>query len=78
MGSQFVPAQDGDAYYRIDVDPSCDGLALSTRFELSTQGQAGRVCPQDSQVVTNRGGCQVSSVKRIDSRHHARYLRGRR
>lgn len=76
-GSQFVLVADGDARYRVNVDSGCDALGLATRLELSTAGQAGRVCPASTRVKTNEGSCDVESVQRIDAATYARFMRKR-
>ena len=77
-GSQLVLVADGDAHYRLKVDNSCDALATATRFQLSSAGQAGRICPEGTSVKTNDDNCDVTSVERIDARTYSRYLRSRR
>ncbi|RDZ28601.1 DUF6491 family protein [Lysobacter silvisoli] len=75
FGGQYVLVADGSDYYRLSVGSSCDGLQLATRFELSTEGQAGRVCPSGTRVKLNKGDCKISKVERIDEAAYTRYSR---
>lgn len=77
-GNQFVLVADGDAHYRLNVDNACDGLAMATRFQLSSGGQVGRICPEGTSVKTNDDRCKITSVERIDAKTYSRYVRSRR
>lgn len=77
FGTQYVLVADGDAYYRLSVSSSCDGLQMATRFDVSADGQAGRICPSGTRVKLNKDDCKVSAVERIDETAYARYNKRR-
>ncbi|KRC33996.1 MULTISPECIES: hypothetical protein [unclassified Lysobacter] len=77
FGTQYVLVADGDTYYRLSVGSSCDGLPLATRFELSADGQGGRICPTGTRVKTNNANCKINAVERIDAGDYARYTKRR-
>ncbi|UHQ21509.1 hypothetical protein LVB77_12530 [Lysobacter sp. 5GHs7-4] len=77
FGTQYVLVADGSDYYRLGVSSSCDGLQLATRFDISAEGQSGKICPSGTRVKLNKDECKVNSVERIDETAYARYTRRR-
>jgi hypothetical protein len=75
FGSQYLLVKDGDAHYRLGFGGNCSAIAQSTRVELRTQGQAGRLCPAGTQVVARVGNCTVRSVSLISQDQYESYVR---
>lgn len=76
-GSQYLLVADSEAHYRVEMVDSCGTLPLASRFAISTNGQAGRLCPVGTRVKTNLDSCRVRAVERIDSDTYARLRRKR-
>lgn len=76
-GGKAVLVADGGAFYKLDLGSTCDQLATSTRYTLSSDGAAGRVCPTGTRVRLNSGSCAVRTVERIDQSTYEGYRRRR-
>jgi hypothetical protein len=77
FGTQYVLIQDGDAYYRLHFNGSCDALTVATTVEISTDGKVNRLCPQKSRLASRVKSCSVRSVDLIDAETYERYTRRR-
>ena len=77
FGTQYVLIQDGDAYYRLHFNGSCDALTVATTVEISTDGKVNRLCPQKSRLASRMKSCSVRSVDLIDAETFERYKRRR-
>ena len=77
FGTQYVLIQDGDAYYRLHFNGSCDALTVATTVKISTDGKANRLCPQKSRLASRMKSCSVRSVDLIDAEAFERYKRRR-
>jgi len=77
FGTQYVLIHDGDAYYRLHFNGSCDALTVATTVEISTDGKANRLCPQHSRLASRMKSCAVRSVDLIDAGTFERYKRRR-
>ncbi|KAF1722731.1 hypothetical protein SAMN06296416_101615 [Pseudoxanthomonas wuyuanensis] len=64
--------KDGDNHYRIGLGRGCGSLAIASKIELSTDGNANRLCPSGSKVKTNREICRVDQVTTISAEDFAR------
>ena len=79
FGSQYLLVKDGEAYYRIGFGGSgCSAITLSSNLKIATEGQADRLCPADTRVITKRDSCAAREVKRVDENEYAKYVRKRR
>jgi hypothetical protein len=63
-GEQFY-LRDGQSHYRVAFRNSCAAITMTPTVEISTNGQVGQLCPQDTKVMTKRGNCRVSAVEQI-------------
>ncbi|WFC43703.1 hypothetical protein [Pseudoxanthomonas sp. SE1] len=63
-GEQFY-LRDGQSHYRVAFRNSCAAITMTPTVEISTNGQLGQLCPQDTEVMTKRGNCRVSAVEQI-------------
>lgn len=77
FGSQYLLVKDGDSYYRLGFNGSCSAIAMSSTVKISTKGQADRLCPADTRVVTKRDTCAAREVVRVDADEYERYARKR-
>ena len=77
FGTQYVLIQDGDAYYRLRFNGSCDALTVATTVEISTDGNVNRLCPQKSRLASRMKSCSVRGVDVIDAETFERYKRRR-
>lgn len=67
--------RDGDRHYRVEYRQSCSAAAISSKFEISADGQANRLCPGSSRVATNREICRVGKVEQISAEDYAKAAR---
>lgn len=77
-GSSHLLLKSGDAHYKVAFRGSCGSLPTASRVSIATDGQAGRLCPAGSSVVTPREQCQVGSVTPIEAEDFQRQKRRRR
>ena len=77
FGTQYVLIENGDAHYRLKFNGSCDALTVATSVEISTDGQANRLCPENSRLTSRTKSCSVRSVDLIDADTYERYKRRR-
>ena len=70
-GPQSVLLKDGDSHYRVSLQNTCDSLAIASRIEIASEGQANRLCPTGSVLKTNRDSCRVSKVTTISAEEFA-------
>ena len=77
FGSQYLLVKDGDSYYRLGFNGSCSAIAMASTVKISTKGQADRLCPADTRVVTKRDTCAAREVVRVDADEYERYARKR-
>ena len=61
-GQQFF-LRNGSDHYRVSFQHSCDSILTTPRVDISTQGQANRLCAADTRVKTKRDTCRVASVE---------------
>ncbi|HZF96675.1 MAG TPA: hypothetical protein VEY92_00235 [Pseudoxanthomonas sp.] len=70
-GPQSILLKDGDSHYRVSLQNTCDSLAIASRIDITTEGQANRLCPAGSVLETNRDSCRVSKVATISAEEFA-------
>ena len=58
-GQQFF-LRNGNEHYRVSFQHSCDSILTTPRVDISTQGQANRLCAADTRVKTKRDTCRVA------------------
>jgi uncharacterized protein DUF6491 len=78
FGSQYLLVKDGDNYYRLGFNGSCDAIALASSVKISTDGQANRLCPTGTKVATKRDSCKVRELVRVDQDEYDQYARRNR
>lgn len=61
-GQQFF-LRNGSDHYRVAFQGSCDSIMVTRRIDISTGGQANRLCAADTRVKTARDTCRVASVE---------------
>lgn len=74
-GDRAVAIRDGDRYYRAEMRYACNDFGYSNKLEISTDKQAGRLCPQGSKLTTVRDYCAISQVEKIDEQAFKRYVK---
>jgi len=62
-GGQHFFLRNGSDHYRVSFQHSCDSILTTPRVDISTQGQANRLCAADTRVKTKRDTCRVASVE---------------
>ena len=77
-GSQYLFVKDGGDHYRLGFGGSCSAIAMSSSVKISTKGQADRLCPASTRVITKRDMCDVREVVRVDEDEYDRHARKRR
>jgi hypothetical protein len=75
FGNQALLVADGDAHYRLGFGSGCDALMASSTVDITTNGQANRLCPKGSRVSARTYSCAVREVQRISSEEYAAYQR---
>lgn len=70
-GNRFF-LKDGDSHYGVAFRGSCDSISTTSKVEISTAGQANRLCSQDTQVRTDRDICEAGEVQQISADEFAR------
>ncbi|MEL1264520.1 hypothetical protein [Pseudoxanthomonas putridarboris] len=65
-GQQFF-LRNGSDHYRVAFQQSCSSITTTSRIDISTEGQANRLCADDTRVQTNRDTCRVASVETISA-----------
>lgn len=70
-GDRFF-LKDGDNHYRVAFRRSCGSISTTSKVEISTAGEANRLCPQDTRVETDRDVCEVSEIQPITADEFAR------
>lgn len=78
FGSQYLLVKDGDNYYRLGFNGSCSAISLSSSVKISAEGQANRLCPNDTKVSSKRDSCKVREVIRVDQNTYEQYTRKNR
>lgn len=78
FGSQYLLVKDGDNYYRIGFSGSCSAISLSSNVKIATQGQANRLCPNDTKISTKHDSCSAREVVRVDQDEYEKYARRQR
>ena len=78
FGSQYLLVKDGDNYYRLSFNGSCSAIAVSPTVKISTDGQANRLCPNDTKVSGKRDSCEAREVVRVDQDEYEKYVRKQR
>lgn len=69
-GQQFF-LRNGNEHYRVSFQHSCDSILTTPRVDISTQGQANRLCAADTRVKTKRDTCRVASVETMTAEEFA-------
>ncbi|QQP99203.1 hypothetical protein [Lysobacter enzymogenes] len=69
--------KDDDRYYRVSVINGCSDLSNTTRLSVSTEKQAGRLCPSGSTLTTVRDSCDIAAVEKINEGTYKQYTRRR-
>ena len=70
-GQQFFLRNGGD-HYRVAFQHSCDSILLTPRIDISTEGQANRLCGSGTRVKTSRDTCRVASVETMTAEEFAK------
>ena len=70
-GQQFF-LRNGSDHYRVAFQHSCDSIMLTPRVDISTDGQANRLCAADTRVKTSRDTCRVASVETMTAEEFAK------
>jgi hypothetical protein len=65
FGQQYLLIKNDEAYYRLSFNGDCAALGFS--LDISTDGQANRLCPSGTRVSSARDACAVRSVDAIDA-----------
>ena len=73
--SQALLIADGDAHYKLGFGSGCDALMASTSVEITTDGQANRLCPKGTRVAARTYSCAVRQVQRISADDYTAYKR---
>jgi hypothetical protein len=77
--SQSIMLKDGDSHYQVSLQNTCGSLAIASRIDFATDGQANRLCPAGSVLKTNHDSCRVSKVTSVSAEEFAtRQRRARR
>jgi hypothetical protein len=67
---------DGDAHYKVSFGGSgCDALMAAATVDITTDGQANKLCPKGSRVSARTYSCNVRQVQRISAEDYAAYQR---
>lgn len=74
-GDRAIAIRDADQYYRAEMRYGCSDLGYSAKLEVSTDKQAGRLCPQGSKLTTQRDYCTITQVEKIDEQAFKRYTK---
>ena len=69
-GQQFF-LRNGNEHYRVSFQHSCDSILTTPRVDISTQGQANRLCAADTRVKTKRDTYRVASVETMTAEEFA-------
>ena len=70
-GQQFF-LRNGSDHYRVTFQHSCDSILMTPRIDISTGGQANRLCAADTRVKTTRDTCRVASVETMTAEEFAK------
>jgi hypothetical protein len=73
--TQALLIADGDAHYKLSFGSGCDALMASSTVDVTTNGQANRLCPKGSRVSARTYSCAVREVQRISADEYAAYRR---
>ena len=50
-GGQQLFLRNGSDHYRVAFERSCDSIMMTPRIDISTDGQANRLCPANTRVA---------------------------
>lgn len=70
-GQQFF-LRNGSDHYRVAFQHSCDSIMLTPKVDISTDGQANRLCATGTRVKTSRDTCRVASVETMTPEEFAK------
>ena len=73
--NQALLIADGDTHYKLSFGSGCDALMAASTVDISTDGQANRLCPKGSRVSARTYSCSVRQVQRITADDYAAYQR---
>ena len=74
--NQALLIADGDAHYKVSFGNSgCDALMAASTVDISTNGQANRLCPKGSRISARTYSCSVRQVQCITAEDYAAYQR---
>lgn len=71
--NQALLIADGDAHYKVSFGSGCDALMAAATVDITTGGQANRLCPKGSRVSARTYSCSVRQVQRISADDYAAY-----
>lgn len=74
-GNAQLLLKDGEAYYRVGFNGSCDAMARSSVITLETNGQANLLCPEGTTVRAANSHCSARSVELIEAELYERNAR---
>lgn len=69
-GQQFF-LRNGDDHYRVSFQRTCDSITMTSRVEISTEGQPNRLCAAGTRVKTTRDTCRVGAVEAVTAEEFA-------
>ena len=67
--------KDGNAYYRVGFNGSCDVLARSSSIQIVANGQDNQLCPEGTAVRSRNQSCKARSVELIEAETYERQAR---
>src|SRR6478672_1705472 len=73
--NQALLVADGDSHYKLSFGSGCDALMAASSVDITTDGQANRLCPTGSRVSARTYSCYVRHVQRISADEYAGYQR---